>query len=257
MKRTTFFEMFVRLAAIAVTAIGLIAMTNASARAEAKPEDVRIDGADGLKMGGTYYPGQAGKPGLILLHMLSRTREDWRGFALEAQQKGYHVLALDLRGHGASNRLADGTHLDGNGMPNSEFQKMPDDVAAAVQWLRTKKVAEDRIGLVGASVGANAALVAAAKPETNIRALVLLSPGTNYKGIETLSAAETYTGPAFMATGNNDRNAFISTKKLEKVMGERATVKYYDGLDHGNFLFNANRELEPLVFQWLVDHLDS
>ena len=82
--------------------------------------------------------------------MLTRTREDWRPFAERLQAAGAACLAIDLRGHGGS---------AGSAAPSAA---MALDVQAAVAWLAARSdVSSGAIGIVGASFGATAAMLAA------------------------------------------------------------------------------------------------
>src|SRR5205807_1573581 len=58
---------------------------------------------DGVTLSGTFFeaPGRPA-PAVILLHMLTRTRDDWQVFANRLADAGIHALAIDFRGHGAS-----------------------------------------------------------------------------------------------------------------------------------------------------------
>jgi pimeloyl-ACP methyl ester carboxylesterase len=83
------------------------------------------------------------------------------------------VLAIDLRGHGASSGSS------------GELAAMIQDVRAGAQWLASRGgVRPDAIAIVGASLGASLALLAAAELPA-VRALGLLSPSLDYRGLRT------------------------------------------------------------------------
>src|SRR4029079_6215078 len=69
-----------------------------------------------------------------------------------------------------------------------DLQAMIQDVRATAQWLSTRpNVRGDRIAIVGASLGASLALLAAIDvPQA--RALALLSPSLDYRGLRTDTA---------------------------------------------------------------------
>ena len=50
---------------------------------------------------GNYYKGSADR-GALLVHMMPATKESWGAFARVLEKQGYHVLAIDMRGHGES-----------------------------------------------------------------------------------------------------------------------------------------------------------
>lgn len=97
-------------------------------------------------------------------------------------QGGFSVIAIDLRGHGAS---------EGNWRSFSprEFNAVVLDVKAAKDYLISRGVKPGRMGIVGASIGANIALRYAAE-DGEIKTVVLLSPGLNYRGVAIEEAAK-------------------------------------------------------------------
>ena len=64
--------------------------------------DITIEGANGLQMAATFYPGHGDgpRPAVLLLHMLNSNRQVWVDFAAQLNEAGYSALALDMRGHG-------------------------------------------------------------------------------------------------------------------------------------------------------------
>ncbi|MEU9041688.1 MULTISPECIES: alpha/beta fold hydrolase [unclassified Kitasatospora] len=93
--------------------------------------------------------GRADGPPLVLLHALGERASDW-DVVLPGLAPGHHVYALDLRGHGDSDRA--GAY---------SLQAMRDDVLAFLDVLGL-----DRVDLVGHSMGgAVAYLLAQAAPE--------------------------------------------------------------------------------------------
>jgi dipeptidyl aminopeptidase/acylaminoacyl peptidase len=113
-----------------------------------------------LELHGWWLPGPAGfeGPAVIAVHGLGSCIRD-REVLLPAgmlSRLGYSVLLLDLRDHGESDvedgRMAGGTE---------EYR----DVLAAVDWLISRGVQPDRIGALGASMGAATAIVAGGQDE--------------------------------------------------------------------------------------------
>ncbi len=143
---------------------------------------------DGVDIVADYYsPRAGGSKSTLLIHMMPADRSSWRDFAPKLQAQGYHVLALDLRGHGESVKQArdDGRKtLNYKNFSDADHQASIRDVDAAVAFLEEKGVKRDSLVLIGASIGANLSLqYVAENPE--VRQAVLLSPGLDYRGIET------------------------------------------------------------------------
>jgi len=100
-------------------------------------------------------------PGAVLCHGMASGHLTMRPSAQRLVRRGIATLTFDFRGHGQSEGLLDGD--------------LAEDVIAATKLLRNhNKVDPKRIAIVGHSIGAVAAIQAAATSE-NIQALVCLS----------------------------------------------------------------------------------
>ncbi len=106
-----------------------------------------------------------GERAVVLVHGGRFTKESWRPQAQELVRAGYRVLAIDMRGYGASK--------DGPKELNPGYGS-PLDVLAAVRWLQGSGAT--RVSVIGGSMGADAAAGASilARPG-EIDALVLLA----------------------------------------------------------------------------------
>jgi pimeloyl-ACP methyl ester carboxylesterase len=93
-----------------------------------------------------------------MLHGGGQSRASWRGAARRLSEAGYHVVALDMRGHGESDWAPDGDYA---------FSRYAADLAAVIRELGKPAV------VVGASHGGLSALIAAAAYPDLIRALAL------------------------------------------------------------------------------------
>ena len=113
---------------------------------------VEVAPADGPRLPGWLIPAGPGPaPGVVLVHGWESARDRTLPHAQVLHALGYHVLTIDVRGHGANGPEA---------LPLSvgEFAA---DARAAAAWLRARPEVT-RIALLGHSMGAAGALVAAA-----------------------------------------------------------------------------------------------
>src|SRR3989344_5393350 len=127
---------------------------------------------DKVTLAATYYEATSEKA-VLLVHMYSNTRQSWKDFALFLQEKEYQVLAIDLRGHGQSLEK-NKQRISYVSFHEQDFLDMVKDIEAAKKYLQ-KQGASD-ISIVGASIGANLALITAAHDQ-EITTVVALSPG--------------------------------------------------------------------------------
>src|SRR5690349_13876649 len=145
------------------------------------PEPVLLESSDGVRIQGAFYAADQLRGQALLLHMMPATKESWSAFAFALAERGISCLAIDLRGHGASDGGPDGYR----GFSDAEHQAKRLDVEAALAWLRAKGSAPLRVA--GASIGANLAIRAAAE-HADVAACLALSPGLAYRGVTTADA---------------------------------------------------------------------
>ena len=153
---------------------------------------------------------------------------------------GIATLAIDQRGAGRSLGPQNGSGAPWN---------TSNDIAGAVEWLARKGFSRGRIGLAGASYGANNALIyAAAHPV--VPAVALLSPGANYNGLVSTPAAARDKGAILVLTAKDDPVTGGGPAAITKAH-VRGTIQLvtYRGSVHGTGLLTA----EPGSLQALTD----
>jgi dienelactone hydrolase len=208
---------------------------------------VTIEAADGLAMIGTYaYPGGiAPYPGVILLHMLGSDRGVWQsyGFMGTMLQNGYAVLAVDMRGHGDTGGTAD-------------WELARDDLQRVYQFfIDQPEVDGEQTAVIGASIGANMALVTAVnQPEINT--VILLSPGLDYRGVTTEDQIVEYGRRPIMivASEEDSQSASASQQLHDSAAGDKA-ITLYNGAGHGTTMFANEAALPGLILDWLRQHV--
>lgn len=124
-------------------------------------EKVLFKSRDGLALFGWYLPGR-NRAAVILVHGLGSAGLDMEFHAAPMVRAGYSVFLIDLRAHGSS---------DGKASTYGVLEAY--DVAGAVDYLLSRgDIDPDKIGVLGISLGAQAALRGALQSDA-IRALVL------------------------------------------------------------------------------------
>jgi dienelactone hydrolase len=199
---------------------------------------------DGVTIAATLYlPARPG-PGIILVHALSRTREDWSAVAARLADAGFVALAIDLRGHGASGPLPEGTDL-------ADLTKMMADVRAARAFLASRREAvPGRVGIAGASIGANLAVLLAAGDPT-VRSLALLSPGIDYRGLRPEAAMKKYgERPALLVASQEDNYAANSARKLAISGAGIRDLRILNGAGHGTTMMARQPDLAVSLVDW-------
>src|SRR5262245_17380011 len=143
----------------------------------AEPQRIEFKSDDSTDLVGTFWPApnmQQPATGVLLLHWNPGTRNDWNTLAALLQgmaisnpssgRDGYAVFAFDFRGHGESG---------GSGDDRARYMN---DAQAALQLFRTLPgVDKNRIVMIGASIGADAAVDACGEGCIGV---ISLSPGS-------------------------------------------------------------------------------
>ncbi len=193
-----------------------------------------------------------------MLHGLGSNQEEWQSFVQELIVSGYGFFSYDARGHGKSTITSDGKQFSYQnfGAPGakSQWPKMITDLGEAVLFLaKGKKARAKNIGLIGASMGANVALIYAATNE-NIPVVVLLSPGLNYVGFDTREAIQRFhQRPIAIAVSIGDTYALQSSQFLYRQIQENQRAIFIPAeKGHGVGMFGGKFDKELL--RWLSQH---
>jgi pimeloyl-ACP methyl ester carboxylesterase len=114
--------------------------------------DVEFQTSDGVKISGWLMPSTGKRATIVYSHGLFRSRRELLSRAVDLWKLGYGALLYDSRNHGESGPAK---------VSLGYFERL--DAEAAVRFLREEIRTEDKIVLFGISMGAAAALLAAAE----------------------------------------------------------------------------------------------
>lgn len=210
--------------------------------------------SDNVKIAYDWYPVDQAIGYLVLIHMMPAVKESWKDFMAQVQKQGWAGIAVDLRGHGAS----DGGPYGYKNFSDLDHQKSILDLGAAVEFLKTKGAETKNIAFVGASIGANLALkYIMGNPD--IKTAVLLSAGLNYRGIETEPLVKKLkTGQKVFFIGSWDDewsggNSVEMNKKLFNTVpsGVKKDLLIYKQGGHGTEILNSNRDSADKILNFL------
>lgn len=218
----------------------LAGLATAPASASAAGQALQLRSADGVTLAATVYPVDGDAPAVVLVHMFTRTKEDWRPFAERLQASGMTALALDLRGHGAS-----------GGIP-TPAPAMALDVQAAIGFLAGRSGVRG-IAVVGASLGASAAIMAAAESPV-VRGVALLSPASDYRGVRIDTALRKYSArPMFLIASTEDP---LAARTVRGLVGGPTPVSVREQrlslvAAHGTQILDRDPDVATALVDWL------
>jgi pimeloyl-ACP methyl ester carboxylesterase len=117
-----------------------------------------FEGANGVRLAADVY-GEAGRPSIVCFPGAGQTRHAWRRTALRLASLGYHVVSVDLRGHGGSSWDSDGDY---------SIDAFAADVRAVIQALPGPPI------LLGASIGGIASAIAVGEAASCVALALIL-----------------------------------------------------------------------------------
>lgn len=247
-----------------------LSLTGTTLQAEDSDIQMGITLEDGLVMYGwltrspvTEHPA----PLWILVHQRGEDHTSWEGLVDEINRRFLnkrakpvnqpHILTVDLRGHGRSTQIGNFSVSHEN-MRNEHFQRMPSDVAQMLKAVFAKAEELDlRIDtantvLIGASIGANAAVMATAELDSlPVRAVATLSPGEEYAGMLPIDAMQQYQGDMLILVSTEDLLASASADYFEKKV-EHVQVVRYSAYAHGTGILTSHPESVERLLDWLL-----
>ena len=239
-------------------------------------EEVTLTASDGVQLAGWYRPPANGAV-IILLHGAGGSRESVHPHAEMLVRHGYGVLALDLRGHGAS-----------QGQTNRYGWQGTLDAGAAVNFLQGRAEVQ-RIGGLGSSLGGEV-LLGAASQYPQIQAIA--ADGATQRCAEELVALESerplvrnFTARVMYATvglltgeqppkpllqsmidstptsflliaGGADEMEVAFNQMFQDTLGERAELWVAPEVGHIGAIYRYPKEYEQRVIDFFAAELD-
>jgi dienelactone hydrolase len=214
--------------------IAIVLLLSLDVRA-ASSRRITVRTEDGVTLTGIYFePPRRPAPGIVVLHMIGRTHEDWQNAASHLADAGFAVVAIDFR------------NMDG-----PDLSPLRLDVKAAKAFLRERpEVISTSIGIAGGSIGANLAVIDAAE-DPGVRSIALLSPGEDYRGLRTDAPMKKYGDrPALLVSSTKDPYAWRSVRQLASIGPGTREVRLTDQMAHGTVLLSRDQDLISTLVDW-------
>ena len=204
--------------------------------ASAKP--VTLSAEDGTTLHAESYGG--GESAVLFVHEADGSGADYDYHANRFAAAGFHVLTLDLRGHGQSSGP--------DSLSEQDYAAMTQDVNAAVAWL--VNAGATKVGLIGSRVGANLALTAAANNDS-VTNLVMLSPGFNIQGVTVAAINDYGQRPLLLVSAEDDAYATRTCGVLEDRSLGDDHWHLVPGAASGTRMLSRDADLEGVILSWL------
>jgi pimeloyl-ACP methyl ester carboxylesterase len=222
-------------------------------------ETVEFKTADGWTIAGQFQPPGKDQLTFILLHESGGRRQNWYYLAKHMAVRGIGYLAVDLRGHGQSQKPPDGQPAEWRkfkvGKDYNEYDNMREDIAAAAAFLTENGIEPEVVALAGAAVGGSVALrYAALHPE--IAQVCLLSPGMSHQSLPTVNALRAFKDrPILLVMGDDDRRTAAEAPILfefaKRAVGPENVQLVRVPRGHGTRMLYYNKGLIDQVLDWM------
>jgi pimeloyl-ACP methyl ester carboxylesterase len=229
-------------AAIAVLSCAAAVATTAPAYAPCTPgPDLHFRAADGTRLVGHRWG--HGQTFVVLAHQYGGDTCEWAPYAQRLAGLGYTALAFDLRGFGRSQKRYGDLLI-----------RYDRDVAAAARLART--LGARRVILVGASLGANAVVAAAAAIAPAVQGVVSLSAPGTFR-LDAIGAARRLAAPALFAASDVDEGGTYASDAKAMYAADPTPGKQLvivPGVRHGVALVAGPGRVRTLVEGFLRTH---
>lgn len=229
----------------------LLGTANCKKDAQKRFSELTWKTQDGFVQQGTLYiPKQQDPPALILVHAFGGKRSDWDLFAVRAAERGFVVLAYDIRGHGDS-ATQNGKPSRYNRFDSEDWSRAVADIALAKRQLLDQGAAPENLFIIGASIGANMA-IEYADDDPEIQAVILLSPGVKYRNLDIEDTVkENRRLPMLLMAAEGDRYSADSIEKMKVWSPAYTESRMYTGTSHGTNLLQRSERIFEDIFGWL------
>lgn len=238
--------------------------TDVQAAQNITKKEVRAVADDGFNIVATLsYPKLKNKKSystVILLHSLGYNSQWWETLPKELMNKGYAVLAIDLRGHGESVYNAKLTKNSWKSMKNSAYAKYPRDIIAVINKVKeenTKIKFFDNYAVVGADIGAAAGVIAVDELGTFPKTFIMISPIIKAKGLYIPVNIAHLDGVDFLSISGTDD---IMSKDAESYLSKFAQDEFVtftsDSKSTGMLMLKNDEDLAKLIAEWIFEYLN-
>lgn len=226
-------------------------------------KELKVAASDGFNLKATLtYPKsktQKDFPTVVLLHSLGYNSAWWGNLQNDLLDKGFAVLAVDLRGHGASIYNAKLTKTSWKDLKNSAYAKYPDDVIKVINQVKEenpKRTFFNNWAIVGANIGASAGVLAADRMKDKPKAVVMLSPVVKMKDLYIPIAVAQLDNVDFLSiTGTEEAEAQESEAYLKRFAQKSFATYVSPAKSSGMLLLKNDPELSRVISAWLNEYL--
>ncbi len=219
-------------------------------------EVVELIAEDKVVLAATFFAPRDEKgrsPAAVLIHGADADRSQLEKVGSYLQKKGFGVIALDLRGHGASTASCTPWDDQDLGTREKSWAFAMRDLKAATNFLRQRSdIHTSNLTMVGFGAGYNLAAQQGVRDE-NVRAVVLVNPAGNEFGFNLLADMEDMAGlPTLLVVSKDERKG---AERMQTAVHSTAGEAFVDisVLKSKTERLLSDRSLNSKLSGWLKD----
>lgn len=177
-------------------------------------------------------------PAVVLVPMLGRPKDDWQAVGQRLADANITALMIDLPGQ----------VLPEDAKVTSGWSE---EIRGALSFLESRaEVRAGSLGVAGASLGGNLAVIAAAA-DPRVRSLAVISPSLDYRGVRIEGAMRQYGArPALLIAGRQDFYAARSARELASNPPGIRELQWSELSAHGTALLSREPDLVRALVEW-------
>ena len=182
-----------------------------------KKETITFPSKDNLTITADIYRVGNKPVSILLCHQAGFSRGEYKDTALQLNEIGYSVMAIDQRSGNVANAIINET------AKLAKFKNLPttyldarQDIEAAIDYVYTNN-GNTPILLVGSSYSASLALLIG-NTNAKVNRVAAFSPGEYFKGMDIQNTIKEFSKPVFVTSSNNETAAL--TTLVSKINGK-------------------------------------
>jgi pimeloyl-ACP methyl ester carboxylesterase len=197
-------------------------------------------------------------PLIILLHGLNRNHLAWSDLPATLTKAGYAVFALDLRGHGKSSTTTWKRRVNWRYLKPEQWTNLHRDITQVIHFFKKgedyPEVDGNQVALIGEKLGANIGTFAA-KYNSEVKALVLISPGLEFKGIDASRGLLDYDNNTLIISNQDFRDSHNQARHLYNWILGAKTLQVYEKIGEGADMLTNQPSVAIQIQNWLAKSL--